>query len=264
MIKYITNSNIKKSGRFLSNKNQFTRNNLKCNSRSADWMPGSSAPSHLDGSLPGDFGFDPLNLGADQSKLNWFREAELMHARWAMLGTAGVLAQEIIRPDVFFYDAAIESELPFNAVGLVAVQLLLMHYVEVRRYYAWRSDGKGKMLEDPIFKGNKLDEHTPGYPGGVFAPIVPGSLDDLKVKELKNGRLAMLAFIGFIMSAQVTGKNPIANLIDHVNSPMSTNIFAKAAVIPGISLGPSCAIEPTHLFQGINLPTPCFLPSFWP
>merc|ERR1719356_204391 len=27
-----------------------------------------------------------------------------------------------------------------------------MHYVEIRRYYAWRDGGKGKMLEDPLFK----------------------------------------------------------------------------------------------------------------
>jgi len=27
------------------------------------WFPGSSPPEWLDGSLPGDFGFDPLGLG---------------------------------------------------------------------------------------------------------------------------------------------------------------------------------------------------------
>jgi len=26
-----------------------------------------------------------------------------------------------------------------------------------------------------------------GYPGGVFAPFVPGDLAELKVKEIKNG-----------------------------------------------------------------------------
>jgi light-harvesting complex I chlorophyll a/b binding protein 4 len=232
--------------------------------REAAWRPGSTAPPHLDGSLPADYGFDPLNLGSNPDKLKWFREAELLHARWAMLGTAGVLAQEIVRPDVFFYDAPLEIDLPINAAGLVVVQILLMHYTEIRRYYAWRDGGKGKMLEDPIFKGNTLPEGEPGYPGGIFAPFVPGDLNELKVKELKNGRLAMLSFIGFIMSAQVTGKNPIANLIDHVAAPMTTNMFSKAAVIPGASAGPACSIEPTHVFQGIEIPTPCFIPNFWP
>jgi light-harvesting complex I chlorophyll a/b binding protein 4 len=237
---------------------------ISAHSRDAAWRPGSLAPNHLDGSLAADYGFDPLNLGADPQKLRWFREAELLHARWAMLGTAGILFQEILHPDVFFYDAPTVINLPFNAAGLVAVQLLSMHYVEIRRYYAWRDGGKGKMLEDPLFKENKLEDHTPGYPGGIFAPVVPGDLDQLKIKELKNGRLAMLAFIGFIMSAQVTGKNPISNLVDHVSSPMSTNIFAKAAIIPGTNLGPSCSIEPTHVFQGITLNTPCFLTDLWP
>jgi hypothetical protein len=26
-----------------------------------------------------------------------------------------------------------------------------------------------------------------GYPGGVFAPFIPGNLEELKVKEIKNG-----------------------------------------------------------------------------
>ncbi|CAK9136142.1 unnamed protein product [Ilex paraguariensis] len=30
---------------------------------SADWMPGQPRPTYLDGSAPGDFGFDPLRLG---------------------------------------------------------------------------------------------------------------------------------------------------------------------------------------------------------
>ena len=27
------------------------------------WMPGTAAPAHLKGTLPGDYGFDPLDLG---------------------------------------------------------------------------------------------------------------------------------------------------------------------------------------------------------
>jgi hypothetical protein len=36
------------------------------------WYPGMTAPSHLDGSMAGDFGFDPLGLGTQGSdRLKW-------------------------------------------------------------------------------------------------------------------------------------------------------------------------------------------------
>ena len=35
------------------------------------WFPGNKAPDYLDGSLPGDFGFDPLGLGSDPQTLRW-------------------------------------------------------------------------------------------------------------------------------------------------------------------------------------------------
>ena len=52
----------------------------------------SVAPAHLDGTLPGDFGFDPLGLGADPQRLKYYQEAELMNARWAMMAVAGITA----------------------------------------------------------------------------------------------------------------------------------------------------------------------------
>jgi hypothetical protein len=53
------------------------------------------APEYLDGSLPGDYGFDPLGLGADKEWLAWFQQAELMHCRWAMIGAAGILLPDL-------------------------------------------------------------------------------------------------------------------------------------------------------------------------
>ncbi len=45
------------------------------------------------------------------------------------------------------------------------------------------------------------------YTGGAFDPLgwSKGDLEDLKVKELKNGRLAMLAFLGFVAQYGATG-----------------------------------------------------------
>jgi hypothetical protein len=60
------------------------------------WFPGSKLPAHLDGGVPGDYGFDPLSLGEDALKLRWYQQAELVHCRFAMLGAVGILV-----PDMF-------------------------------------------------------------------------------------------------------------------------------------------------------------------
>ncbi|PWZ32944.1 NADP-dependent malic enzyme, chloroplastic [Zea mays] len=40
--------------------------------------------------LPGDFGFDLLGVGKDPAFLKWYREAELIHGRWAMAVVLGI------------------------------------------------------------------------------------------------------------------------------------------------------------------------------
>ena len=47
------------------------------------------AAAVLDGELAGDAGFDPLGLAKDRVSLFEFREAEIKHARLAMLAAVG-------------------------------------------------------------------------------------------------------------------------------------------------------------------------------
>jgi light-harvesting complex I chlorophyll a/b binding protein 1 len=60
-------------------------------SMAAQWLPGQPRPSYLDGSAPGDFGFDPLGLGEVPENLERYKESELIHCRWAMLAIVSLL-----------------------------------------------------------------------------------------------------------------------------------------------------------------------------
>ncbi|KAK8969270.1 hypothetical protein KSP40_PGU005333 [Platanthera guangdongensis] len=68
---------------------------LNAGATRATWLPGLDPPPHLDGSLVGDFGFDPLGLGEDPESLRWYVQAELLNSRFAMVGVAGILVTDV-------------------------------------------------------------------------------------------------------------------------------------------------------------------------
>lgn len=207
------------------------------------WMPGNPPPAHLDGTLAGDRGFDPLNLCADPAMKKWFVQAELQNGRWAMLGVAGILFVSIgAEAGLGFpqwYDAgeiAIKnSPIPFGT--LLVIQLILFHWVETKRIYDFKnpgSQGDGSFFGiTDDFKGKE-----PGYPGGkYFDPLgmANGPLyAKYKENEITNARLAMTAFVGFLAQHAATGKGPIQNLSDHLASPYTTTFATNGVSVPFI------------------------------
>jgi light-harvesting complex I chlorophyll a/b binding protein 5 len=210
------------------------------------WQPGTTPPAHLDGTLPGDFGFDPLNLGANKEALDWYRNAELQNGRWAMAGVAGIIIPaELTRVGVLNVPdwteagkvyAESENAIPF--ASLLMVQLFLFNFVEIKRWEDIKKPGSqaeaGSFLGfESAFKGTGVS----GYPGGPFNPLGLGnsskeSMDDFKWREIRNGRLAMVAFLGFLAQHAATGKGPLDNLADHLADPWAVNVCTNGVSVP--------------------------------
>eukprot|EP00205_Picochlorum_sp_RCC944_P002813 CAMPEP_0182609586 /NCGR_PEP_ID=MMETSP1330-20130603/3624_1 /TAXON_ID=464278 /ORGANISM="Picochlorum sp., Strain RCC944" /LENGTH=292 /DNA_ID=CAMNT_0024828455 /DNA_START=55 /DNA_END=933 /DNA_ORIENTATION=+ len=208
----------------------------------------ADVPSYLNGSLAGDYGYDPLGLGKDGGAEK-YREQELLHARWAMLFTFGALAPELLAvnggdvPGSVWFETGktlldgdslkwfivpfgqIDNPLPLVVVA--AAQVALMGGAEFYRkqgsVQAGFAPGVGK-FDESVFDG--VD---PLYPGGPFDPLGladdPDVFAELKVKEIKNGRLAMVAGLGFFIQALVTQEGPYANWSKHVADPFGYNLL---------------------------------------
>lgn len=204
----------------------------------ARWKPGEVAPAYLDGSLAGDAGFDPLALTAlarkqpldllsgawpsqaqreiimanlspeeQRAAVRWMREAELKHARLAMLAAVGWPLAEICNPWLAggrapsvlnggLGDGPVPFFLVFSAIAAAYAEYVAEENANQRRQLGSLDEWEvGDFGWDPL--GFSKEE-------GAFRQ------QELRANEMFNGRLAMLAITGFAIQEAVWAKPVVA------------------------------------------------------
>jgi light-harvesting complex I chlorophyll a/b binding protein 3 len=266
-------------------------------------LPTRDSLTYLDGSLPGDLGFDPLGLFEGQSGAagaaaaldrRWLATSEVIHGRWAMLAVLGCLAPEIAGKGAWWEvplafvgvtvggsssssaAAAAAADAGGSGAGLVVASVLLavLAVAEWCRLQDYKQPGSmAEPLQVLLPQGSSLSggfagSGQPAYPGGPlfnFASYVQSgpAMCQFKESEVKHGRLAMLAMLGFVCQAMLTEEGPWENLREHLAAPVQYNLLtefgtglgdwdfgeSRYGLEEGAGLSPEVAAQ--HWFDGL-------------
>jgi light-harvesting complex II chlorophyll a/b binding protein 4 len=215
------------------------------------WLPNTTRPGWLDGSLPGDRGFDPLGLsrpsdfvqiGVDENDINAGKNFKA-----GVDGTFQAQPDQVTETrlapysEVFGLQRFRECELIHGRWAMLACLGAIV--AEATTGVSWAEAGKVELdgatyagFDLPfsitqlvwieairvggaeIYRNTELDPERRLYPGGFFDPLGLASDNDpekvfrLKTAEIKHGRLAMVAFAGYGVQALSTGEGALGSL----------------------------------------------------
>jgi len=151
----------------------------------------------------GTYEWDPLDLSRKfPEHLPWYREAELKHGRIAMLAILGIAAPDYVRfPMSDFQDSNFDWVEAHNQFiyGLgTGPMWWLLTFCAIVESLRFREMGFG-------FEKLTLENAGDLNFGKQFFPQTKEGQLQMRIKELKNGRLAMIAFGGIATQAVLYG-----------------------------------------------------------
>jgi len=203
--------------------------------RAALWKPGEVAPQHLTGVLAGDAGFDPLLFTALANKpvqdlltggfpnmnqrkiilanqtpeqqlasVEWMRDAEIKHARLAMLAAVGWPLAELINPWLDATGGRAPSVLNGGLGDGVVPFFLVLSFMGAA---VLENKSEERVAQQKMLYGTSTGAGDFGFdPLGFSKEEGATRRKELRASEIFNGRLAMLAITGFAMQESLWAK----------------------------------------------------------
>lgn len=149
-------------------------------------------------------------MGSEET-YNWFRAAELKNGRVAMLASTGFIVQAA----GIHFPGMLSSDISFESLSTMK---------PIDQWEAVPDAGKAQIFATIFIAELVTETKKPHYmmggklPEMVFPPIDFSGVSEetLKVKrsrELNNGRLAMIAAMGFIAESNIPGSVPVLTAI---------------------------------------------------
>jgi hypothetical protein len=168
----------------------------------ANGLAGGSGPEPMPfrpGSEKSAKEFDPAGFAERAPEwINWFREAELKHGRQAMLATVGFVVPEFVRvPGEAFSFESIPNVIDAHDALLDTSMKQILLWISL-----WEAMSLGALSNMNEFDRSPGDW---GFDPLNLYPTDPAKQEEMRNKELKNGRLAMIALGGMVAGASVSG-----------------------------------------------------------
>lgn len=166
--------------------------------KASESLPFLEYPPNLAG-YAGDVGFDPFRF-SDFLPVDFLREAELKHGRMCMLATVGFAAVDLgVRvypvPEAYEGLTSVTAHDALVKQGAMGQLLLWISLAEIISTVGvvQMLNGSGRQPGDFGFD-----------PLGFLKGATPEKEAEMQLKEITNGRLAMMAFSGMVTQAVLT------------------------------------------------------------
>lgn len=166
-------------------------------------MPFMKRPAALTGVFAGDVGFDPLGFAKSEEDLMNYREAEIKHARLAMLAAAGWPLSELFDKKI----AAVLGMAPLLDSSDRVPSLLNGGLGKVSPVYWIACVGLSAAIDAYGISRKNGKDYTPGDLGFDPFGLMPNDEEgkkNMQLAEIKNGRLAMIAIVAFAVQEAVS------------------------------------------------------------